>query len=118
MLLRPLRLEGLKLLGVLLAVVCREGQVSTLLIRMLGLECSNVILVRCEDVLRKVRVDRRLAGPLGDLTALGQLHGLAVLAKLRLAGRGGRAREGIRNEGLDNQELLSREGRKRRHFRL
>ena len=114
---QPIRLEGLELLGVILAVVRREGQVSTLLVRVLRLERSNIVLVQGEDVLREVRVNRRLAGPLGDLAALGELDRLAVLAELRLAGRRGRARKRIRNEALDNQQLLRRERRERGHFR-
>ena len=117
MLKQPIRLEGLELLGVILAVVRREGQVSTLLVRVLRLERSNIVLVQGEDVLREVRVNRRLAGPLGDLAALGELDRLAVLAELRLAGRRGRARKRIRNEALDNQQLLRRERRERGHFR-
>ena len=117
MLKQPIRLEGLELLSVILAVVRREGQVSTLLVRVLSLEGCNVILMTREDVLREVRVNRRLAGPLGDLAALGELDRLAVLAELRLAGRRGLARERIRDKALDNQQLLRRERRKRRHFR-
>ena len=95
MLLSPLGREGCKLLSVLLAVVRREGEVRALLVWVLRLERSHLVLVRREDVLRKVGVDRWLTRALGDLAALGELDRLAVLADQRLASRGRLARERI-----------------------